>query len=298
MANWNLVDYINIRFGLNNTPWAAVVLIGGVLICMIIPYLLGSLNFGLIISKKKYNDDVRQHGSGNAGTTNMLRTYGKGAAVATLLGDMLKALVAVAIGYLVLNAKVIDPQTGELLFKDKMGAAIAGLFVMLGHVFPIFYKFKGGKGVATAAMVVLMLNPIVFLILLAIFVIIVVGTKYVSLGSVMGMMLFPIVLTAFEGVGTASLISVLMALLVIWKHKDNIKRLREGKESKISFKSKKKAVEETPDKTEEEDEDDDSKFVKCAGCEHLIPVSRKVCAYCNTPNEKYVPAPKKAKKDK
>ncbi len=296
IGNWNLVSYVNQELGLSGTPWASVVTIAGILVCMVIPYLLGSFNFGLIISKKKYNDDIRTHGSGNAGTTNMLRTYGKGAAVLTLLGDMLKAFVAMAIGYLVLYTKVeVEP---GVIFEDKLGPAIAGLFVMLGHVFPCFYKFKGGKGVATAAMVVLMLNPIVFLILMAIFLIIVIGTKYVSLGSVMGMMMLPIVLTAFEGPGSASIFSVFMALLVIWKHKDNIKRLREGKESKISFGSKKKAEEAVATPEEDEEEDDDSKYVKCEGCQHLIPVSRRVCAYCNTPNKAYVPTPKNEKKGK
>lgn len=296
IGNWNLVSYVNQELGLGGTPWASVVTIAGILVCMVIPYLLGSFNFGLIISKKKYNDDIRTHGSGNAGTTNMLRTYGKGAAVLTLLGDMFKAFVAMAIGYLVLYTKVeVEP---GVIFEDKLGPAIAGLFVMLGHVFPCFYKFKGGKGVATAAMVVLMLNPIVFLILMAIFLIIVIGTKYVSLGSVMGMMMLPIVLTAFEGPGSAGIFSVFMALLVIWKHKDNIKRLREGKESKISFGSKKKAEEAVVTPAEDEEKDDDSKYVKCEGCQHLIPVSRKVCAYCNTPNKAYVPAPKNEEKGK
>ncbi|MBQ9162385.1 MAG: glycerol-3-phosphate 1-O-acyltransferase PlsY [Clostridia bacterium] len=292
-GKWNLVAYINNEFGLNGTPWAYVVTVAGILVCMIIPYLLGSLNFGLIISNRKYKDDIRTHGSGNAGTTNMLRTYGKGAAVATLLGDMLKAFVAVSIGYLVFDIG-ITLESGEII-RDKIGASVAGLFVMLGHVFPCFYKFKGGKGVATAAMVVLMINPIVFAILMTIFLIIVIGTRYVSLGSVMGMMLFPIVLTAFEGPGSAAAFSVLMALLVVWKHKENIMRLREGKESKISFKSKKKPAEDTPSTNEDENEDDDEKFVKCAGCEHLIPISREICAYCNTPNPEYVPADKKHK---
>jgi hypothetical protein len=86
-----------------------------------------------------------------------------------------------------------------------------------------------------------------------------------------------------------------MALLVIWKHKDNIKRLREGKESKISLGSKKK-IEKAAESSPDEDDDDDSKYVKCEGCQHLIPVSRKVCAYCNTPNKAYVPTPKNKEK--
>ena len=247
VGRWNLVSYLIGKLGVEGKPAAIAVTLGGVLLCMVIPYLLGSFNFGLIISQKKYNDDIRTHGSGNAGTTNMLRTYGKGAAVLTLLGDMMKALVAVGLGYLILNLnyKGIDPVTEETVWiRDSAGAAIAGLFVMLGHMFPIFYKFKGGKGVATSAMVILMMSPPTFLILLAIFVIIVLGTRYVSLGSVMCLALYPLVLSAFSRGqnGTACLVAVLMAALVIYMHRANIKRLWQGKESKISLGKGKKKV--------------------------------------------------------
>ena len=114
-------------------------------------YLLGSVNFAIIISGKKYKDDIRSHGSKNAGMTNMMRTYGKGAAALTLGGDALKAVISCIIGYLVMG---------------QFGAYAAGLFCMLGHVFPLYYGFKGGKGVVTAAATVLMTDPIVFLILI------------------------------------------------------------------------------------------------------------------------------------
>ena len=285
---WNLVSYVIEKLGIEGTAWAMLTIMGGVLICMVIPYLLGSFNFGLIISKKKYNDDIRNHGSGNAGTTNMLRTYGKGAAVLTLIGDMLKAVIAVMIGYLVLNLQIKDPNSGSILYYDKLGASIAGLFVMLGHMFPCFYKFKGGKGVATAGTVVLMINPIVFAILFIVFLIIVIGTKYVSLGSIMGLSLYPIVLVAFDGPGSAALFAVAMACLVVYKHKDNIKRLRDGKESKLSFgKGSKKKVEDTPTPTEAPSvEDSDDNYTECTGCKHLIPITRAKCAYCGTVNEK------------
>ncbi len=227
--------------------------VGGVVLCIVIPYLLGSFNFGLIISRRKFHDDIRQHGSGNAGTTNMLRTYGKRAAVLTLLGDMLKAFLAVSIGYLVVgvNLTIIDTATGETYtYVNQFGAAIAGLFVMMGHMFPIFYKFKGGKGVATSAMVVLMISPISFVFCFLTFLIIVIGTKYVSLGSCMGMMLYPIILKAFSGENNpmAQLMAVLMALLVVFMHRENLKRLRAGTESKLSF-GKKKAAAPAPDDT-------------------------------------------------
>jgi glycerol-3-phosphate acyltransferase PlsY len=239
---WSLVRYIIERYSLQDTTAASWVVVAGVLACMVIPYLLGSLNFGVILSRAKYKDDVRAHGSGNAGTTNMLRTYGKGAAVLTLLGDMLKAVVAMIFGYFVLVSPIV--QDGKVIGIDLVGPAIAGLFVMLGHMFPCFFHFKGGKGVATAAMVVLMTDWMVFLILLAIFVIIAAGTKYVSLASIMGLIFYPIILYAFKGAGTASVVAVIMALLVVYMHRENIKRLRAGTESKLSF--KKKPAEDTP----------------------------------------------------
>ena len=121
----------------------------------IVAYLLGSLNFAIIISKKQYSQDIRAYGSNNAGMTNMMRTYGTRAAGLTLLGDALKAVVSALVGYAVIG---------------QLGAYVAGCACILGHVFPIYYKFKGGKGVVTTAITVLMCNPFVFLILLLLYV--------------------------------------------------------------------------------------------------------------------------------
>ena len=243
MKHWSLVEYIIRTNGLENTTAASLLTIGGVLLCIIIPYLLGSLNFGVIISRKKYRDDVRTHGSGNAGTTNMLRTYGAKAAILTMAGDMLKAVVAVALGYLLIGAHAINAEGTKIVPVNEFGAAIAGFFVMMGHMFPIFFKFKGGKGVATSAMVVLMISPISFVICTLIFIIIVVGTRFVSLGSVMGMIFYPIILNAFSGGQnpTASIMAVFMTLAVVFMHRENLKRLMTGTESKISFKKSKPA---------------------------------------------------------
>ncbi len=248
IGQWNLVSYLIEKLGVANTPTAHIINIVGILACMLIPYLLGSFNFGLIISRNKYHDDIRRHGSGNAGTTNMLRTYGKKAAVLTLLGDMLKAFLAVGLGYLVvgINITAENPDTGETVrIINHYGAAIAGLFVMLGHMFPVFYKFKGGKGVATSAMVVLMISPISFVFCFAIFAIIVAGTKFVSLGSCMGMIFYPIILTAFSGGqnSVAQIMAVFMALLVVFMHRENLKRIRNGTESKLNLGKKKPAAE-------------------------------------------------------
>lgn len=196
------------------------------IVCTVIPYLLGSINFAVIISSKNYKDDVRTHGSGNAGMTNMLRTYGKKAAALTLVGDALKAVVAALVGYFMMGL---------------LGAYIAGFFCILGHMFPVFFKFRGGKGVVTAATSMLMCNPIVFVILLILFVLIVYIWRYISLASVMCVLLYPVVLNGVDtvligGSGIYIIFSVLTTVLVVIKHKDNIKRLLEGKENKLEFK--------------------------------------------------------------
>lgn len=203
------------------------------LLCIVSAYLLGSINFAIIISKFR-GDDIRNHGSKNAGTTNMLRTYGKKAAVVTLLGDFLKGTVAVLIG---------------LVLAGAMGQYLSALFVVLGHVFPVFYKFQGGKGIATAAGAILGTAPIVLLILVAVFVGIVALTKYVSLASVMVALLYPIILDRFYKItgvpaGIYMIFVMILSGVVVWKHWPNIKRLLNNTESKISFK-KKSAVEET-----------------------------------------------------
>ena len=249
IGQWTLVSYLIEKLGIAGTLGATAITLGGILLCIVIPYLLGSINFGVIISQKQYHDDVRTHGSGNAGATNMLRTYGVKAAVFTMLGDMLKAVIAVGLGYLIVgtNVVLVDPESGEAFrYVDQFGAAIAGFFVMMGHMFPIYFKFKGGKGVATSAMVILMISPITCLFCFVIFMIIVLGTKYVSLGSIMGLIFYPIILTAFSGGQnpTACIMAVLMALAVVFMHRENIKRLRDGNERKISL-GKKKTEDET-----------------------------------------------------
>ena len=196
------------------------------IVCTVIPYLLGSINFAVIISEKNYKDDVREHGSGNAGMTNMLRTYGKKAAALTLGGDALKAVVASLIGYFMMGL---------------LGAHIAGFFCVLGHVFPIFFKLKGGKGVVTAAASILMCNPVVFLIVLVIFIALVALSRFISLGSIMCALLYPVILNGFDLVVLGHpnpyiIFPMLITVLVTLKHKENIKRLLAGKENKLEFK--------------------------------------------------------------
>jgi glycerol-3-phosphate acyltransferase PlsY len=196
------------------------------LLCVVAPYLLGSINFAVIISSKRYNDDVREHGSGNAGMTNMMRTYGRKAAALTLIGDALKAVVAALLGYYAFGL---------------IGAYVAGFFCVLGHLYPIFFKFRGGKGVVTAAFSILMCNPIVFLVLVIMFVAIVLIWRYISLASIMCVLLYPLVLNGVDklfagGSGIYMVFAVLTTVLIVAKHKENIKRLLNKSESKFEFK--------------------------------------------------------------
>ena len=223
---------------------ATILMVVGATIIMVIAYLLGSINFAIIISGRQYKQDIRQFGSKNAGMTNMMRTYGKKAAAYTLIGDALKAVVACLIGRALLG---------------HLGAYIAGLFCIVGHIFPVFYKFKGGKGVVTTAISILMCDPFVFLALIILFVIIVAGTKYISLGSVICVMLYPLLLDSFSRFflhqpTPYTVFAIIIAVLVVVKHWANIKRLLQGKESKFSFKKSVKVAD-----TNDQSKDDTDK---------------------------------------
>ncbi len=229
----------------HNIPVALAVVLCAV--GAIIAYFLGSLNFAVIISKLKFHEDVRKYGSGNAGMTNMLRTYGKAAAAFTLLGDAAKAAVSVMIG---------------TLLCGEAGAYVAGLFCVIGHSFPIYYGFKGGKGIVVTATTILCLDWLAFLVLFAIFVLLVATTKFLSLGSIIGMLLYPLMLNRMypythggmsEG-AVPAIISILNAGLVIWLHRENIKRLWAGKENKFSLKKKDKFLKDEKNEKPKESE--------------------------------------------
>ena len=201
------------------------------IIVSIIAYLLGSISFSVIFSKKIGGFDVRTKGSGNAGSTNVLRTVGKKAAVLTLICDCLKGVVAVLVAVIAGNiAKSVD---SALLVQ------LAGIFVVVGHSFPIFFKFKGGKGVATSLGVILIINWRIGLICLVFALLLMILTKFVSLGSVAAAILFP-VLTIFIHSnyivsGNYIIFGIILALFVIYNHRSNINRLLGGKENKLDF---------------------------------------------------------------
>lgn len=269
-----LLDYENIKLnGLLRSViadrWvflllAAVVILAG--------YFIGGLNFAILISKKRFHDDVRTHGSGNAGFTNMRRIYGKRIARLVFAGDFLKNVVAVALGM--------------MLFGYVTGT-LTGLACILGHCYPCYFGFHGGKGVAALAGMVLVLDPVVFLILLAVFALVLLSSHYLSLASVMGALLYPLMLrtvynylhmtalpalfrSGVEGVTyfrvpmlngavteipdaalsahlsilptTALLVGVFIAAFVVVRHRSNIKRIMNGEENKFYFKKKESGV--------------------------------------------------------
>ena len=207
--------------GLFGSGSGSLVLALGLILCAAAGYFLGSVNSAIIVSKLKFGQDIRKFGSGNAGMTNMLRTYGKGAAGLTLLGDVLKTVIGCLIG---------------LFLLGESGGYVAGFFCIIGHVFPIYYGFKGGKGVLALATMVCVLNWQTFLVLFTLFVLIVSCTKYISLGSVMCALLYPIVLSKFAEPNIfATVVSMIVAILVTVMHRSNIKRLLDGEENKLKL---------------------------------------------------------------
>ena len=204
------------------------------IIVTLVAYLLGSISFSVIISKKMAGFDVREKGSGNAGTTNMLRSVGKKGAIFTLIGDCLKGVVAILFAIIV--GKIAKNTDKALLVQ------LAGIAVVLGHTFPIFFGFKGGKGVATSLGVLLMTNWQIGLICLVFALVLMALSKMVSLGSVGAAILFPVLVlfihtnfTVSEG-SSYLIYSIILAVIVAFNHRSNIKRILNGTENKLSFK--------------------------------------------------------------
>lgn len=207
----------------------------------LISYLLGSLNFGVILSNKLKKDDVRNHGSGNAGTTNMLRSYGKGYAILTIIGDMLKVVAAIAIAFKIYEytpAFLNEMDSPINIDQNMLLKSFAGFFCVLGHIFPVFFKFKGGKGVATSGGMVFVVDWRIALILLAVFIIVVAVTKYVSLGSIIMALLYPVMIYIFHKSLILTAIALVFTIIVVVAHRGNIKKLMNHTESKITDKKK------------------------------------------------------------
>jgi len=227
----------------------------------IIGYLCGSVNFAIITTKAFTGNDVRASGSGNAGMTNVMRTAGFLPGVITFAGDFIKALVAVALGKYLLPylAKIwiTDLSAEALAILPIYGALFAGFFCLLGHMFPLFFGFRGGKGIVTAAGTMLVLDWRIFLIELGIFAILFLITRIISVGSLVAALCYPltawICFCVFAPTEAANALAIhadfsfsvnlfvpiatgCAALLVIYKHKDNLRRLFKGEEKKLKLK--------------------------------------------------------------
>lgn len=202
----------------------------------VLAYLLGSLSFGIILSKTKYKKDIRDYGSNNAGMTNMLRTFGKGAAAFVFIFDALKGTAAVLIARYLIAGNGAEPLTC---------AYIAAVFSVVGHLFPIYFGFKGGKGAATALGAMTAVTPIIFPCVMIPFFIVVLTTKYVSLSSIIAVCCLPIA-TFFwfflrhEPFTVPLIATLIVAVLIVFMHRSNIQRLLKGEERKIGSKKEEK----------------------------------------------------------
>lgn len=205
-------------------------------ICLAIGYIFGLFQTGYIYGKA-HHIDIRQHGSGNAGTTNTLRTLGWKAGLVTFIGDLGKAMLAMLAAWLLFHEKYPD--------GVKLLEMYAGFGAVLGHNFPFYLKFKGGKGIACTAGFILAFCPLMAPICLLLFIGAVAITRYVSLGSILVVISYFIQLVVFGQMGYLSVDSDLMlevyiigglfSILALWRHKENIKRLLKGTENKLSF---------------------------------------------------------------
>lgn len=217
-----------------------------ILLAVLFGYFLGSLNFAIIVVKLMKGKDIRTMGSKNAGLTNTLRCCGKSCALLTLIGDLGKGVLAVWLSrFIALKLGAGIQPDNDVLYIGF----IAGFFAILGHIYPIYYNFKGGKGVLVGASAFLIIEPRVFLALVIIFAVMLALSKYVSLSSIIATAYCPLAIflmslivdnNTFIRSILYTLMSIPMVTIIIYMHRSNIERLKEGTESKFTFKSKAK----------------------------------------------------------
>lgn len=214
-----------------DSPWGMVLYVLSAVISIVLPYFMGAGNFAIMISHEKYGDDIRKYGSKNAGMTNMMRVYGKTDGIFVALGDGLKTSAGIMLGRVLLG---------------EFGAYLAALFAVLGHIAPVYYRFKGGKGVIASAIAMLVLNPLYFIVCFAAFCIIFFTTHWVSMGSVTAAFIYPAVVfmgekirTGSSPAATAMIFAAFVCLSVLIMHRTNLVRVYNGEESKVYLKRKK-----------------------------------------------------------
>ena len=197
-----------------------VLQVAGFAVLLVLAYLVGSIPFGVIIGKAFYGVDVRQHGSGNVGTTNVFRVLGKRAGVAVLIADMLKGFIPALIA-----VNVFDPWPAIFIAAAPE----------VGHMYSIFLRGSGGKGVATGAGIVLALVPVIFLICLLVWIAVILMTRYVSLASLMAAVLVPVLTFLLSSPVPYKIAAVLVMIIIFWAHRGNIGRLLKGTEHRTSL---------------------------------------------------------------
>jgi glycerol-3-phosphate acyltransferase PlsY len=214
-----------------------------IILSTVISYLLGSLNSSIIVVRLLKHEDVREHGSHSAGLTNTYRCYGKIPAALTLIGDLAKGIVAVLLSLFIFRLF-------DVTVFDRMTIGyIAGIFAILGHIFPVYYHFKGGKGVLVSCSILLVIDPLTFVIIIPFFILMIFLTRYVSVASITSAVFYPIltfILHYFvEDLGLQNALihtalTAVTAVLLIYMHKANIARLRAHTENKFTLHGKKK----------------------------------------------------------
>ena len=219
----------------------------------LIAYLIGSLNPAILITRAFTHQDIRKMGSGNAGFTNVLRSVGGLPATLTILSDLLKGVIAVLIGMFLFRTMSVTNDVAPIEY-ERYGCYLAGMFVIIGHVFPLYFGFKGGKGVVTTAATMLVVDWRVFLICIGVFLLVFIITRIISLGSIVAAVSIPVVTCLMiyfadylPSIGTpdelrfrfvliSTALAAVIAVMVIVMHKDNIKRLIAGEEKKLRVK--------------------------------------------------------------
>ena len=222
-----------------NNSWLAL------LLAMACAYLLGSMNWAIILTRLFTGQDIRKVGSGNAGATNVLRSQGVVPAVLTLVGDIGKGVLAAFLGGYILSAIQLNPGDAPMITHESLvlvGRYLAGVFVVLGHLYPIFHGFRGGKGVAAAAGLIFVLDWRMALMCMGLFVLTVAVSRMVSLGSVLAASYVPVLTFVLrrwaddmpmETAVFCTVLTSIVALCVVFKHGSNMRRIAEGTERRI-----------------------------------------------------------------
>lgn len=196
----------------------------------VIAYLLGCFNGAVIVSKYILRNDVRKHGSGNAGLTNFYRVFGGPLTLVVILTDVLKAVLAVLVGLALFQGAGLDATLGKY---------VAGVFCLIGHMFPCMFHFKGGKGILSGGTIAIMIDWRVALVVWGGFLILAALTRWVSLGSIWAGATFPVASWFVYRDPLILALALVIGGLIVWKHRGNLKRILKGEESKFSFHRKK-----------------------------------------------------------